>query len=238
MFSIRVFDDYKDMHFDNKYYKDRPVQRGLITLSELNKINFVSLIFQGIINIVYSFYTFLVWILALSYSLIARHEFFSGKFLRRRFILYNLLNLLQIFFLQIYLYFLIAPGFSFNNILLLIHFVFVLVNAGVLEVARKIKGKEEESKGLDTYSGRYGVLKASIIYLSICLSSFILFLIMFFNLSNYMWVLFASIIAFLIVVSSLIYYYVNKNKLSSKILEGCAILFYLAMHLLLLCAVI
>lgn len=238
MFSIRVFDDHKDKFFDGSFHKNRPIQRGLIKLSELNKINLISLVIQGGINLIFSFYSFIFWCVALVYSLIAKKEFFIKKYIRKKFVLYNILNLMQIFFLQIYLYALLKPDFSIEDPLLAAHFIFVLSNAGIIEVARKLKSKNEESGGKDTYSERYGALKASLIYFSICAFSLILFLVMFFSLSNSFLILFLSIAAILLAGISIIYYFLKRNKTSSKIVEGIALVFYLTMHLLLVGAVI
>lgn len=238
MFSIRVFDDHKDRHFDDTFYKKRPIQRGLIELSELNRMNFISILILGILNLIYSTYSFVFLIAAFSYSLLAKKEFFMKEYLRKRFILYNLLNLFQILLLQVYLYSLLFPGFNLTNPLLSVHFIFVLVNAAILEVARKMKSSEDESKGKDTYSGRYGILKASVIYLVICLISFSLFLFMLFKLHYSINILMISIFSVCLVMTSIIIYFINRNKISSDILQGIAILFYLSMHLLLVGALI
>lgn len=238
MFSIRVFDDHKDHDFDSKYYEKRPIQRGDIALSELNKLNIILLLFQGVINILFSIKIFFFWLMALGYSLIARNEFFMKEKIRKKFIVFNILNLMQIFFLQIYLYYLIMPGFSWSDPLLLVHFIFVLINAGVLEIARKMKSKNDESKGLDTYSGRYGALKASLIYLVVCSISYALFLVMFFNLSGSMNVFYIGTTILVLTIATIANYYLKRNNLSSKLLEGFAILFYLSMHLLLFWSVI
>jgi 4-hydroxybenzoate polyprenyltransferase len=179
MFNIRVFDDFKDKSFDNQFHKKRPVQRGLISLKELNIINLISIAIQVILNLFMSINAFIYWILAMCYSLIAKKEFFIKKYIRKTFILYNFLNLMQMFFLQIYLYALIEPNFSFKDPLLFIHFIFVLSNAVILEVARKMKSKREESKGMDTYSGRYGVKKSAFIYSGSYLVTYLLFYIIF-----------------------------------------------------------
>lgn len=238
LFNIRVFDDFKDENFDDEFHKKRPIQRGLISLTELNIINLIFLIIQTILNFFISLYAFMYWALALIYSLIARAEFFMKNFIRKKFILYNTLNLFQMLFLQIYLYALIEPDFSISNSLLAIHFIFVLTNAVILEIARKLKGNEEESLGKDTYSGRYGVKTASIIYAVSFLITYLLFLVILLQLSHSIVILIVSLAPLLLIILSTINYYMKRNKLSSKIVEGTAILFYLSMHLLLVGSVL
>lgn len=232
MFNIRVFDDFKDKGFDNKYHKERPVQRGLISLKELNIINLVSIVFQVILNAFISLGAFIYWILAMCYSLIAKKEFFIKNYIRKRFILYNFLNLMQMFFLQIYLYAIIEPNFSFKDPLVFIHFIFVLSNALILEVARKLKSKHNESKGLDTYSSRYGVRKSSYIYAGSYLVTYLFFLVIFLQINFSIIILLLSLLSLVLIIYSTIYYATKRSKLSTKVLEGIAILFYLSMHLL------
>ena len=234
MFNVRVFDDFKDKGFDDTFHGKRPVQRGLISLKELNLINYISIAFQVLLNIFISISAFFYWILAMIYSLIARAEFFMKDFIKKRFILYNALNLLQMFFLQIYLYALIQPNFSFTNPLVFIHFIFVLANAVILEIARKLKSKDDESLGKDTYSGRYGIKTASFIYAGSYFITYILFLIIFLQIGYSLLILLLSLVFLALIINSNIFYYVKRNKLSTKIIEGVAILFYLSMHLLIM----
>jgi hypothetical protein len=238
MFSIRVFDEFKDNKFDRKYHSERPVQRGLISLSELNRINLIFLIFQGILNLFHALIPFFYWLLALIYSLVARAEFFIKKFIRRRFILYNALNLLQIFFLQIYLYALIEPNFSWQNPLLLAHFIFVLTNAAILEIARKLKPEDYKNPGKDTYSGRYGINKAVTIYTLVYGITYFLFTTMVFKIANSISALLISFIPLGLIILSTSLYCIKPTKINSKLVETIAILFYLSMHLLLVWAVI
>ena len=234
MFNIRVFDDYKDKSFDTKFHANRPVQRGLISLKELSSINIISMLLQFVVNLFVSITALLWWLLALCYSLIARYEFFCKDFIKKRFILYNLMNLMQMFFLQIYLYALIEPQFSFKDPLIFVHFIFVLSNAVILEIARKLKPKRDESKGLDTYSGRYGVKKSALIYAGSYIVTYGLFLYIMVNVAYSSLIALLSVLFFILIIYSTMYYVRKQTKLSTKILEGVAILFYLAMHLLIM----
>ncbi|MBU0628440.1 MAG: UbiA family prenyltransferase [Nanoarchaeota archaeon] len=233
MFNIRVFDDFKDERFDSRFHKERPVQKGIITLNEINFLNIAGLSIQILLNVFYSLSAFFWWLLALAYSLIARMEFFMKGWIRKRFFIYNALNLLQIFFLQIYLYKLIEPALSWKNNLLFIHFIFVLFNAGLLDVARKLKRKEDETEGKDTYSSRLGMETASFMYSCVCLIVYGLFLYLLFSLKKSFILFYASLIPLAVVITSTILYLSWKNKASTKVVEGLAILFYLSMHLLL-----
>jgi len=237
MFSVRVFDEFKDRKFDNKFHAKRPVQRGVITLNELNYINYLFIMVQALINVFFSLSAFFYWILAMIYSLIARVEFFMRDYIKKKFILYNILNMFQIFFLQIYLYILIEPRLSFKNPLLYIHFVFVLSSAAILEVGRKLKAKGEKSKGNDTYSGRYGINRASWIYASTYLFTYLLFIIILIGIGFSNLIFLLSLVVLILMINSNIFYRIKGNELSTKIISAVAILFYLSIHLLIMGAV-
>ena len=231
MFSIRVFDDSKDKGFDDLFHLKRPVQRGLISMRELNIVNIGLLFFQAIINIVYSLQSFLYWIVAMAYSLLARSEFFMSEVIRKKFIFYNALNMMQIFFLQIYLYKLLNPSFSFSSMIFM-HAIFVLSNAIILEIARKLKSVKDESSGKDTYSGRYGYKIASLMFTVSYIFTYILFINIILALGYSLFVFILGFALLSIIGLSTIYYYKERSKISSYILQACARLFYIGTHLL------
>jgi len=233
MFHIRVLDEHKDYEFDSKFHKDRPVQRGLITLKELLITDIIGLFVIFLINLFFPIRAITFLLIAFGYTLIAGKEFFIKKWIRKRFYLYNFLNLLQLLFLQFYLYSLINPNFSFGNPLLSIHFIFVLFNVGIIEFARKLKSSSEETKAKDTYSSRLGIKKSVLFYLLICFIVYGLFFYMFWNL-NFTLILFAiSLIPLNLVILTSLIHLSKNNKSSSLSLQGFAVLFYISMHLLL-----
>jgi 4-hydroxybenzoate polyprenyltransferase len=233
MFHMRVFDDQKDKQFDTDYHPERPVQKGIINIKELNFLNAIGLSIQFLLNVFFSLYAFLWLVLALGYSLIARAEFFMKQWIKKRFFLYNVLNLLQLFFVQIYLYALFNPEFSWENPLLFIHFIFALSNAALIEVGRKLKRKNEETEGRDTYSARLGMKFASVLFAGVYLTIYWMFSYMLFSLAETLTLFYISLIPLGIIITSTIIYLSWDNKLSPKLVEGSAILFYLSTHLLL-----
>jgi 4-hydroxybenzoate polyprenyltransferase len=231
-FHIRVIDDYKDYLFDLKYHSDRPIQSGVIKIKTLLIIDVIGLFIQAILNLYFSIEAFIWWLIAFSYTILATNEFFIGEKIKRNFFLYNFLNLIQLLILQFYIYAIIYPSFILTDKLLIIHFIFVMFNITLLEFGRKLKSKEEENIGKDTYSSRLGIARATIIYIIISLVIYYIFNFILFNLQYKMFILMLSLIPLnLLLISSIIYLKIN-NALSSKILEICAILFYLSMHLL------
>jgi len=233
MFHIRVLDEHKDFEFDSEHHKDRPVQRGLISLRELFVVDVLCLIVILLINLFFPARAIFFLLLALGYTLLAGKEFFIKSWIRERFFLYNLLNLLQLLFLQFYLYALINPNFSFGNPLLSIHFIFVLFNVGIIEFARKLKSKSEETSANDTYSSRLGIKKAVLIYILICLIVYGLFFYMMVTLVFSQFIFVLSLVFLNLVILSTLSYVSKNSKSSALILQSFAALFYIAMHLLL-----
>ena len=233
MFHIRVLDEHKDYDFDSKYHKERPIQRGLISLKELLILDVLGLITIFLLNAFFQIRAILFLLIAFAYTLLAGNEFFMKKWIRKKFFLYNFLNLLQLLFLQFYLYSLIDPKFSFKEILLTVHFIFVLFNVGLLEFARKLKIKSQESEARDTYSSRLGMKKSVFIYTLIYLFVYGLFIYMIFNLNFSIYIFLTSLLFLnLIAISPIIYLSWNSQK-STLILQGITALFYISMHLLL-----
>jgi hypothetical protein len=185
------------------------------------------------INVITSTKATIFLLFAFGYTLIAGKEFFIKNWIRKRFFLYNLVNLLQLLFLQFYLYSIIEPNFSFSNPILSIHFIFVLFNVGLLEFARKLKTKAEENEAQDTYSSKIGIKKASMIYAAICLIVFGLFTHMLFEINNNFLLFIIGLGTLNIAIFSIIYYASEKHKNGSMILQIFAALYYIAMHLLL-----
>ena len=233
LFHVRVIDEYRDFGFDSKYHAERPVQRGIISLKELFTLSIIGLIIQVVLNIYIAPRAFTFWLISFGYTIIAGKDFFVGKWIRKRFFLYNIINIFQMLFLQFYLYALFNPSFSFSNPLLLAHFVFVMFNLALLEFARKMKTNSEETKGKDTYSSRLGMKKASIVFMIIYVIVFSIFLYMFFKIDGNLIYYLISLFFINLITLSTVLYLSLKNKKSTKFLEGSSGLFYIAMHLLL-----
>jgi hypothetical protein len=233
LFHMRVSDDHKDHFFDNRYHADRPVQKKIVSLKEIAWLDRAGIVFQALLNAALFPIALLWWLLAYAYSSVAGGDFFLGASIRERFYLYNLLNMLQLLFVQAYLYALIDPAFSAVNILFVIHFLFVLLNAAVLEFARKMKHPAQESAGNDTYSARLGVRGAAAAYGALCLLVYSSFLFLLQRLSASPILLVCSFAAVAIVTVSIILYLFWADRRCARIVEGSAVAFYLSMHLLL-----
>jgi len=232
MFNVRVLDERKDLIFDTLHHKDRPIQRGIISLNELFILNILLLFILFGISAFSSFYAFFYLLIALVYSMIAGLDFFLGEKIRKMFFLYNFLCLIQLFFFQIHLYALMTPKINFLHPLLYVHFIFVVTNAGIIEIGRKLKVKSSEGSGNDTYSSRMGKNKSAAFFISVILITFAIFSYLWFNLSENNWLLISGGIFFIIAISSTLHYLRSESINAQKIVEITGIIYYLALHLL------
>ncbi|NQZ85850.1 MAG: UbiA family prenyltransferase [Nanoarchaeales archaeon] len=237
-FHIRVLDEIKDYSFDNKFHKDRPIQRGLISISELVFIDRIFLLVQVLLIYLFSFKSLIFWGITYLYSLVAKFEFFMKSKARKNFLIYNLLNLFQMFFLQIFLYSLILTSITWYNPFLYVHFIYLLGKVFLLEVARKLKVKTLENKGKDTYSARFGIKKASFLFLVALFltSGLFLSLLNYLNSSLILYLLFLILI--IIQVGVIIIYIKKQEETQVKFIELSALLFYVLTDVLLVVSII
>jgi len=236
MYHIRVLDERKDLNFDTKYHKDRPIQKGIISLKSLFILDFLLIIVLFAISIYSSFNAFIFLLISMIYSLIAGMDFFLGNKIRNKFFIYNLLCLFQLFFFQIHLYSLMTPIINFLDPLLYIHFVFVIVNAGILEVGRKLKVKSNESLGKDTYSSQIGKRKSAIMFIVIIFLSFFIFSYLLFKLSSINALFFTGILSLILVTLSTLFYLSSEKIYAERLIEITGVIYYLSLHLLIFLA--
>ena len=157
LLQIRLADEPKDFEHDNLHYPNRPVQRGLITLAELETFkNGVIVLFFGLAAISISWSVMLWAVILQGYSYLTRREFFIRDWLRRHFLTYQLIHYVQLLILcWLVLGVLeIAPLIERG-----LYFVYVMLMIGMLESARTIGGRDLQAAG-DRYSHRLGVTPA------------------------------------------------------------------------------
>lgn len=178
-FQLRVADEFKDFEDDCKYSPERPVQRGLVSLSELGLVAFVLALVQILAVLAFNFkllpFLFLVW----AYEFLMAREFFLGAWLRARPFAYLVSHM---FILVLSDLFICACDFLDSSFEpgLLWFFVASFFSGVVVELGRKIKSKNEERNGVDTYSQILGLAQAMKVFylvvlvsqLSICLALF------------------------------------------------------------------
>ncbi len=228
---VRIVDEFKDYKEDCKYRPYRPVPRGLIKLKELKILFIICALLQIIITLVATknriisiIYLLIMWI----FFAIMSKGFFIKKILEKHLLLEVLLDEIMMPLMVIYISSFIEIGINKNTwkILLLSYII-----SWIVEIARKIRTKEQEEKGVKTYTAMFGIPK-TITILSIIET--LLAIVQYTILgTNY---IVPIILTYAIINIINILFVIKKNKTFAKMVEICAniyiILVYLSMLLM------
>ena len=160
---IRVSDEYRDISHDTIYHADRPIPSGVITLSELGYIDRFAILVLIVVAVAHGIQAIIVASVMLSYSHVAKHEFFFGERLRKHFFLYNGVNLVQMLLLQVFIYTLVKGIFDMTP-LIFYHFCFTSLGTLIFEFLRKVKTPGSDGTGQDTYTWYLGFGRSLVIY--------------------------------------------------------------------------
>jgi 4-hydroxybenzoate polyprenyltransferase len=161
-FRLRVFDEIKDCTTDRHAHPDRPLARGLISLTEAKVAAFSCLAFEGACSAVLGQAAFAAWSLVAGYSLLMYREFFIGWWLRPRLTTYAVMHTLVACWIAAWT-FCAATGRAFAD-MPASYAQLVLANWAVFnlfEFGRKTFGVEEERGPDESYSKRFGPAHAA-----------------------------------------------------------------------------
>lgn len=230
---IRLADEPKDFEHDNKFYPNRPVQRGVITLGELSIIkNIVIIVF-----LILSFFTGSWYVVALAffqqlYSFLTRKEFFIRDWLRNHFLTYQFSHYVQLFILAWLVLTIIGLRPLDQKI---IYFAYSMFMIALIESSRTLGG-EDNKKAKDRYSYRLGTWVA--------LSSFIFFVVIVSLFTYYLSTVFGGAInplsiivmtlGLIAVILSLIKYCKKPVTKNAELLNISSVIFYICSTLAIL----
>lgn len=159
---LRLFDEFKDFEHDVRYYPDRPVPRGLVTLKELTVLIFIVLGIEFFLAFLNGRLAMIFFLAAFSYSLLMFKEFFVNDWIRQHFSIYIVSHEILVFPLFFYLFVLNSmPPEHLGKMYFWFLAVFLGGQLFLLEVVRKIRPKELEVGSRDTYTAQYGIGGAS-----------------------------------------------------------------------------
>jgi hypothetical protein len=162
LFHNRLADDRRDYDFDKKFYPNRAVQKGLISLRQINNLSYIAIFLMLIIAGSFSFLSLAIFTLLILYTLVAKKDFFLPRdFKEKHLFVYNFLNMLQILSLQIFIYVSIINSLDFTHFIYS-HILFVFILSIQVEISRKIK--PEISLANDLYSDRMGMGRSIILW--------------------------------------------------------------------------
>jgi 4-hydroxybenzoate polyprenyltransferase len=171
-FQMRVCDEVKDLEDDKAYRPERPIPRGLVTLK--------GVIWAGLFTVpiaflaVWAWHPPVIWLLLLVWVWLTAMTFEFGfpAFLKARPILYMLSHMAIMPLIDLLLTGIEwVPGGGASPFLWLF-IALSFVNGCVLEIGRKLWAPKNEIVGVDTYSGLWGVKRASMVWTACLITSF------------------------------------------------------------------
>lgn len=166
---VRIVDEFKDFEEDSKYRPYRPVPRGLVTLKELGILGGICAILQvgitAILNLKSLLYLALVWI----FFAIMSKSFFIKKLIDKHILLEVTLDELLMPVLVMYL----STFITTISAKLIPFLILSYLGSWIVEIARKVRCKEDEENGVRTYTAVFGIPKATTIV--VVLESLIMF---------------------------------------------------------------
>jgi hypothetical protein len=234
---VRIIDEFRDYEHDLKHHKDRPVSTGVITLKELRVIDWLAVTVVPLASLYASFEALLIVVAMLFYSYFAGKEFFLGMLFRRYFYLYNAVNLVQMFLLQILVYSIASPSFSFTT-LVTVHFLFTATGTVIFEFLRKVKSPGQDGTGKDTYTWFLGFNNALLIYAAFAILNILLFIKAMFLIQTSItyWIPVALVLG-IGTFSTLLIHKIQKEEKTNQLMQLSFMVMYGSFNILLFLAV-
>lgn len=227
---VRIVDEFKDYEEDCKYRPYRPVPRGLIKLKELKILFIICALLQIIITVFATenriksiIYLLIMW----AFFAIMSKGFFIKKILEKHILLEVLLDEIMMPLMVLYITSFMQIGKNKDTwkIIILSYII-----SWIVEIARKIRAKEQEEKGVKTYTAIFGIPKA--ITILIILETLLVIVQYMILGTNY---IVPIILTYAIINIINILFIIKKNKTFAKMVETSAniyiILVYLSMLL-------
>jgi 4-hydroxybenzoate polyprenyltransferase len=167
---IRIADEHKDFEEDTTYRPYRPVQRGLVTLRELRWIGVFLLLGQIAMAIFIEPWLLLVLLIVYAWLTLMTVEFFLAKWLKKKHTLYLLSHMVILPLIDMYATSLEwLPRGGGMSLGIVVFMISSFCDGTVVEVGRKLRAKENEEYGVDTYTQIWGAKKAMFVWM-ICMS--------------------------------------------------------------------
>ena len=156
---VRIIDEFKDYEEDKKYRPYRPVPRGLIKLQELRVLFVICVVLQLgltlILNPISVLFLLILWVV----FVLMTKSFFMKKIVDKHILLEVALDEVMLPVLILYLASFIKIDMTILWRLLLLTYVV----SWIIEIARKVRCKKDEEKGVKTYTAVFGIPKATIL---------------------------------------------------------------------------
>ena len=175
---LRIADEFKDYDDDLAHRPYRPVQRGLVRLSELRCIAIAGAGIQFGLAFWIMPPVMLPLLLVWAYMLLMTKEFFLSKWLKVRPVIYLLSHMLMM--PLIYLFITACDWKTADSAIpggLLWFLGMGFFNGIVIEIGRKIRSPLDEEHGVETYSALWGPERATLVWIGALLATMALALV-------------------------------------------------------------
>lgn len=226
---IRASDEHKDFEHDNKFYPERPIQRGLITLKELANVKlFCVCLFLLLCIASGSTQVIMLGLIQQGYAFLTRKEFYLRDWLRPKFFAYNLIHYFQLLILTLLILSFIGIQQSSDIWRLFIYGVLMIFT---IDIARKIR-QQDFDKAEDTYSAVMGRAGSIILFItwSLATTLWTLYIILWQNQSNTV-SLFILVLGFGFLLLRCYHYIKSATKRNTEFLQGSSFLLFVACSL-------
>jgi 4-hydroxybenzoate polyprenyltransferase len=159
---LRIADEFKDFEDDSRYRPYRPVPRGLVTLRELAWMAAGAAAIQ--LALALWLEPSIVWLLIITWAYLAvmTQEFFVPRWLKAHPVIYMASHMVILPLIDMYATACDwwVAGFRQPPPGLFWFLIVSFFNGVVVEIGRKIRAREDEEEGVETYSSLWGVTGA------------------------------------------------------------------------------
>jgi 4-hydroxybenzoate polyprenyltransferase len=214
---MRIFDDHKDYNEDIRFFPNRVLQSGKVTLRELKFVAAAAIGVQIASSAIVGPAAMLSWAIAFFFSVLMLKEFFVRNWLKQKFLLYASVHMLIMPLLAMVVwsfatgrFFWQAPPwywlYSMVGFLLAFNW----------EVSRKIRVPEDEREGLDSYSRLFGTYGAAYLVLAIRVVDTVLVTWVAYHLGLSIWFYLLLVLLFLVCLVGFFQYRFRTSTATAK----------------------
>jgi len=171
---LRFLDEFKDAEVDAKYRPERPVPRGLVSLSQIGKAFAVTVAIQLALTLWLTPKLLLLLFLVWGYMTLMTIEFFVPEWIKPRLLTYMWTHMLIMPLIDFFAT--SCDWLTIQNLPpagLLLFLLVSFFNGLLIELGRKTWAPEQESPGVDSYSSYCGLPKALRLFQMIMVASYL-----------------------------------------------------------------
>ena len=169
LFHLRLLDEIKDFEFDTKHHKDRPVQKGSVSLVSIKKLIVINIILMFSLT----YFTNLLLLLAIpiAYTFLMFKEFFIKDFYERSPLVYLLSHQIVFVFLLMFFFSAITGQVYQLQPDTILIYLFYFLPLAIIEIGRKMDYRYdfEGNKTIDSYAYVWGEKIAIVVFFAITL---------------------------------------------------------------------